>query len=59
MHNTITIRETKNTVEDRDTITPIAEKRETLQLQKIQPTETDKNIRTIKIRLRNNQNNLQ
>ena len=47
------IRDTKNTVEESDAITPIDEKRETLQLQKSHPTETDKKVRTIIIRLRN------
>jgi hypothetical protein len=48
------MRDTKNTVEESSTIIPIEEKKETLQLQKNQPVETDKKVRTIIVRLRNN-----
>lgn len=48
------MREIKNTVEESVAITPTEEKRETLHLQKIQPTEIDKNIKTTKIKLRSN-----
>ena len=48
------ISDTKNTIEERDTIIPTEEKRETLQLQKNHLIEIDKKVKTITIKLRNN-----
>lgn len=54
MHNTITMSDTKNVIEESDTSIPTEEKKETLQLQKNHPTETDKNVKITVIKLRNN-----